>query len=142
MKCRALWIGLLSLIVPVSTLAAPPAADTKDKSQGAKVEYQLPTDGPLPKTYRVSVSITDARNSDWIISTFAAGVVRTVTAENGGKFSETWNGLDENFMPVPPGDYGVKGIYSAAEKWSVDGEYHSIVPRFVTGASSFIPTDP
>jgi hypothetical protein len=118
-----------------------PTAEAKDKSQGVAVAYTLPTDRPLPKTYRVSLSITDAKNPDWIISTFAAGVVRTVTAENGGKFSEVWNGLDENFMPVPPGDYGVKGIYMPAEKWSVDGEYHSIVPRFVTGASSFMPPD-
>ena len=26
-----------------------------------------------------------------------------------------------------------------AEKWQVDGEYHSIVPQFVTGISPWIP---
>ena len=35
----------------------------------------------------------------------ATGVVRTVTAENGGKFAETWDGLDDNFMPTGPGRY-------------------------------------
>ena len=42
-------------------------------------------------------------------------------------------------MPVPPGSYGVKGIFTPAEKWEVDGEYHAIVPRFVTGISPWIP---
>lgn len=117
-----------------------PAGSTE--SPGVAVAYELSAHGPLPRTYRVTLCITDPKNPDWIISTFAAGVVRTVTAENGGKFSETWNGLDDNFMPVPPGDYGVKGIYSPAEMWSIDGEYHSIVPRFVTAASSFTSSDP
>jgi hypothetical protein len=43
-------------------------------------------------------------------------------------------------MPVPPGQYGLKGIYMPAEKWQVDGEYHSVVPRFAGGASSWQPT--
>ncbi len=103
------------------------------------VSYQLPVAGPLPKTYRVTLAIVDAKNPNWIISQFAAGAARTVTAENGGKFSENWNGLDDNFMPVPPGDYAVKGIYMPAEKWQVDGEFHSITPRFAGGASPWLP---
>lgn len=35
---------------------------------------------------------------DWIVSTFAAGAVRTVTPENQGKFTAIWNGLDDNYM--------------------------------------------
>lgn len=77
---------------------------------GIPVTYQLPADGPLPRTYRVTLAIVDAKNPDWIVSQFANGVARTVTAENSGKFSETWDGLDDNFMPVPPESYGVKGI--------------------------------
>ncbi|MEI7832323.1 MAG: hypothetical protein WCJ56_03890 [bacterium] len=107
---------------------------------GVPVSYQLPIDVPLPKTYRVTLAVVDPQKPNWIISQFASGMVRTVTAENGGKFSEIWDGLDDNFMPVPPGTYGVKGIYTPAEKWQVDGEYHAIVPRFVGGPSSFLPT--
>lgn len=33
-------------------------------------------------------------------------------------------------MPVPPGTYGVKGIYMAAQPWPVDGQYHSIANTF------------
>ena len=104
------------------------------------VSYRLPTEGPLPRTYRVTLAITDPRNPDWIVSQFASGVVRTVTSENGGKFSELWDGLDDNFMPVPPGDYTVKGIYSSARRWQVDGEYHSITPKFAGGASPWLPS--
>ena len=32
-------------------------------------------------------------------------------AENQGRFTETWDGLDENYMPVPPRTYALKGIY-------------------------------
>src|SRR5687767_3021470 len=96
---------------------------------GEKVTYQLPADGALPQTYRVTLAIVDAGNPDWIISQFANGVDRTVTAENGGKFQEEWDGLDDNYMPVPPGTYGVKGIYMPAAKWEVDGRYHSITPK-------------
>ncbi len=114
-------------------------ANAQGIQSGVPVSYQLPTTGPLPQTYRVTLAIVDERKPDWIISQFAAGVVRTVTAENGGKFSEIWNGLDDNFMPVPPGTYGLKGIYMPAAKWAVDGEHHSITPRYVTSADAWRP---
>jgi hypothetical protein len=66
--------------------------------------------------------------------------VRTVSVENQGRFIETWDGLDDNFLPVPPGQYAIKGIYMPANKWQVDGEYHSITPQFVGGASAWLPT--
>lgn len=103
---------------------------------GVDVHYQLPIDG---KTYRVTLAIVDAKNPDWIISQFACGVARTPTPENGGRFTETWDGLDDNFMPVPPGTYGVKGIEMPATKWPVDQEWHSITPRFAGGASAWQP---
>lgn len=118
--------------------ARPPAvAGPIANGEGVAVSYQLPTTGPLPQTYRVTLAIVDAKRPGWIISQFAAGVARTVTARNGGKFTETWNGLDDNFMPVPPGSYGVKGIYMTARKWDVDGEYHSVVPRYLTSAEAW-----
>lgn len=130
-------VSLLALLLLSPAAFAQNAAP---KTEGTAISYQLPATGPLPKTYRVTLAITDPKNPDWIVSTFAAGVARTVTAENKGKFTEAWNGLDENFMPVPPGDYGVKGIYMPAEKWRVDGEFHSVTPKFVTGASAWMPS--
>jgi len=119
--------GILIVYIPAS--AAP---------TGAPVSYSLPANGPLPKTYRVTLAIVDPKNPDCIISQFLAGQPRTVTGDNGGTFIDYWNGLDDNFMPVPPGTYGVKGIFMPADKWEVDGEYHSIVPRLVTGISPWM----
>src|SRR4051794_18237080 len=87
--------GAAPFAIPTTTPSAPAA--------GVPISYQLPADGPLPRTYRVTLAVVDPKDPDWIVSQFAAGVVRTVTAENGGKFAETWDGLDDNFMPVPPG---------------------------------------
>lgn len=126
-------IALLCLLT--AAVFAGEAAPT-----GVPISYTLPADGSPSKTWRVTLAIVDPKNPDWIISQFAAGVPRTVTAENGGKFSEIWNGLDDNFMPVPPGEYAVKGICMPAEKWAVDGEFHSVVPRFVGGVSDWLPS--
>ena len=129
------FILALAIFGSVAFLArAEEPSGTAASTVGAVVRYTLPADGPLPKTYRVTLAIVDAKNPDWIVSQFACGVTRTVTAENGGKFSEIWDGLDDNFMPIPPGDYGIKGIYMPATKWGVDGEYHSVVPRYITSA--------
>ncbi|HYG77350.1 MAG TPA: hypothetical protein VEK08_20255 [Planctomycetota bacterium] len=109
------------------------------EATGVSVSYTLPADGPLPATYLVTLAVTDPKNPDWIVSQFVSGAARTVTAENKGKFTEIWNGLDDNHMPVPPGEYGLKGIFSPAKKWAVDNEWHAVTPQFVTGASSFMP---
>lgn len=129
MRVRRIGLTLFSL-----------AAASCASEVGANISYRLPLDGPLPKTYCVTLAIVDAKNPNWIVSTFVAAQPHEVTAENQGKFTETWNGLDENFMPVPPGEYGVKGIFMPATKWRVDGEWHSITPRFVGGASAWMPS--
>lgn len=104
---------------------------------GAPITYQLP---PTPdQTYTVTLAITDAKNPDWIVCTFLSGMARTVTAENKGRFTDYWNGLDENLMPVPPGKYGVKGIFMPAKKWLVDDEYHAVTPQYVAAASAWAP---
>jgi hypothetical protein len=116
--------------------AEPKVPAVREASSSVSVHYQLPTDGPLPRTYLVTLAMTDPRNSDWVVSNFASGLVRTVTAENQGRFTETWDGLDDNYMPVTPGRYGVKGIYMPAEKWAIDGQYHAIIPKLAaTGGS-------
>ena len=103
---------------------------------GALVHYQLPATGPLPQTYLVTLAVTDPKNPNWVVSNFASGLVRTVTAQNQGRFIDAWNGLDENYMPVPPGTYGVKGIYMPAQKWAIDGQYHAVIPKLAaTGGS-------
>lgn len=123
-------------LVLVLLLACPAAAAT----QGVEVRYRLPTEGPLPKTYLVTLAVVRADNPSWILGQFVRGEPRTVTAENQGKFTERWDGLDDNLMPLPPGAYGVKGIYMPAGRWAVDGEFHAVVPRFVAGASSWMPS--
>jgi len=115
------------------------AADAA-RPQGAAVNYRLPADGPLPRTYRVTLAITAPDNPDWIVSTFISGEPRTVTEANGGVFTDYWDGLDDNFMPVPPGTYGVKGIFTPARKWEIDGKYHTLIPRLVGGIGAWTPT--
>jgi hypothetical protein len=130
----------LALLASVFACPAAPIHGAQTSPAGATISYQLPVVGPGPTNWRVTLAVVDPANPDWIISQFANGVVRTATAENQGKFTETWDGLDDNFMPVPPGRYAVKGIYMPATRWQVDGEFHSITPRFVTGASSWMPS--
>lgn len=127
------YLGIISIVC--AGLTSVVSAET-----GVDVSYRLPNDGDLPRTYLVTVAITDKQNTDWIISTFVAGQPRTVTHENGGLFTEVWDGLDENFMPNPPGTYGVKGIYSPASKWPIDDEWHSITPKFAGGVSGWLPS--
>ncbi len=132
----------IACLIPslLAVICARAQAPPNRPEAGVPVSYQLPMTGPLPQTYRVTLAIVDPMNPDWIISQFAAGVARTVTAENGGKFSERWDGLDDNFMPVPPGDFAVKGIYMPARQWRVDQEWHSVTPKFAGGASAWLPS--
>jgi hypothetical protein len=140
MSRQTLAAVMLGLVCSVAA-GQPARAQQTVPAVGVPVSYTLPTDGPLPQTYRVTLAITAPDDPDWIVSTFAAGEPRTVTAENKGKFTETWDGLDDNFMPVPPGTYGVKGIYMPARKWEITGDYHSLIPKLVAGAGdSWFPT--
>ncbi|HEX8914664.1 MAG TPA: hypothetical protein VF796_20100 [Humisphaera sp.] len=134
---RSIVAAVLVLLAPLAGASAAPATAP---AVGVPVAYRLPTDGPLPRTYLVTLAVVDAKNPDWIVCQFARGVARTVTRENGGRFSETWDGLDDNHMPVPPGDYAVRGICSPAERWAVDGEYHAVTPRFHSAANPWAPT--
>ena len=139
MKPTILVILLHCLGIAQAWTAPQPAAD-KDGHNGVPVTYDLPADGPLPSSYLVTLAIVDPKNPDWIISTFVAGVPRTVTGENKGRFTEFWDGLDENFMPVPPGTYAVKGIFVPAKQWAEDGEWHAITPKFAGGISAWMPS--
>ena len=106
---------------------------------GVPISYELPQVSSGEQTYLVTLAIVDAKNPDWVISTFVAGQPRTVKPGQS-KFTEEWNGLDDNFMPVPPGDYAVKGIYTPARKWPVDQEYHAVTAQFHSGVSPWLPS--
>jgi len=134
--CIINLLVLQAFSAPDAPKDAAVAAGQKDMAQ---VSYELPADGPLPKTYLVTLAIVDPKNTDWIISTFIAGEPRTVTEENKGKFTETWDGLDENYMPVPPGEYAVKGIYMPAKKWGIDDSWHAVTPKFSEELSAWHP---
>jgi hypothetical protein len=126
----ALFLGLFFRGAQTAVIDSPAL------THGAVIHYQLPTDGPLPRTYLVTLAVTDPKDPHWVIGNFASGLVRTVTTKNQGHFTDAWNGLDENYMPVPPGTYGVKGIYLPATKWGIDGQYHAVIPKLAaTGAS-------
>ena len=45
--------------------AAVPVANTNVSSNGVAVNYRLPLTGPLPRTYRVTLAIVDARKPGW-----------------------------------------------------------------------------
>ena len=47
---------LIATVVPAT---AAGAESQVEPAGGVAVTYQLPTDGPLPKTYRVTLAITD-----------------------------------------------------------------------------------
>lgn len=133
--------SLLALLLVGLGLAGADEVTAPPASPGVAVSYQLPTDGPLPRTYRVTLALTAADDAAWIVSTFLCGAERTVTAANQGKFTDYCNGLDDNDMPLPPGKYGVKGIFLPAEKWSIDGRYHSLIPKLAVGAGdSWFPS--
>ncbi|WP_269523331.1 hypothetical protein [Coraliomargarita parva] len=130
---------ILASLLAALSLLAPQAGRAEATNQGIGISYALPVDGKFPRTYLVTLAITAPDNPDWIVSTFVAGQVRTVTAENQGQFTENWDGLDDNHMPVPPGDYGVKGIYTPAYYWEVDEEWHAITAKFAGGVSPWLP---
>lgn len=131
----------LTAILILALFTSPVAFGQEGEANraGVTIPIQLPTNGELPKTYRVTLAITAPDNPDWIVSTFVSGAVRTVTEENQGRFTESWDGLDDNFMPVPPGKYGVKGIVMPTEIWAPDGEPHTLRPKILSGPSGLSP---
>jgi hypothetical protein len=139
MPTSRLYLPAIAALFLLSAHAqtSAPLSGVPANAHAAIVHYQLPTDGPLPRTYLVTLAVADPKNPDWVIGNFASGVVRTVTAQNQGRFSETWDGLDDNYMPVVPGTYGVKGIYMPAQKWAIDGQYHAVIPKLAATGNSW-----
>ena len=84
--------GLLCLAAETPGQAPVAGGVTKDgpAKEGVPVAFALPTDWPLPRTYRGTLAITDVSDSNWIVRSFLSGEPRTMTAENKGRFTETW----------------------------------------------------
>ncbi len=139
LKVKILISFVLTFASFASFAQSVQSSGSATKIPGAEVTYQLPTDGQLPQTYRVTLATTLANDPDWIVSTFVAGEPRTVTQENQGRFTEIWNGLDENYMPVPAGEYGVKGIFMPAEVWPFDKQYHTLTAKLNGGPFALLP---
>lgn len=123
---------IVSLALLIAGITFPIAAAT-----GVRVPFSLPRGEG--NTYLVTLVATHSDAPGRIVATFVRGEPFTVTAENGGRFEAVWDGLDDDHMPVPPGEYGIEGIYSPAKVWPVDGEFHAVTPRYVGGAGSFLP---
>ena len=138
--CFLLLQIIFAAFTPLLAAPAEPLTSPLTSAIDASIAFRLPVNGPLPATYRVTLAITDRKNPNWIISQFVAGQPFTVTTQNKGRFTVTWNGLDDNFMPVPPGEYAVKGIYMPTALWMADGAYHTITVKYLSGASSWDPT--
>ena len=102
-----------------------------------EVSYQLPTSGPLPRTYRVTLAITDPKNPDWIVSTFAAGVPRTVTAANKGRFTELATNLSGEYKDKVCCIVGARGELVRKDKPTVAALVRSIVQ-----ASDYVAENP
>jgi len=130
----------LSAEAPKSPTA--PQGHENSVAVGTPVRYSLPKDGPLPKTYRVTLAAAPRNDPDFVVATFVAGGARTVTAENGGQFTDLWDGLDDNGLPVPPGEYVVKGVWMPAMAWKIDGQPHTLIPRYRVGAGDSWSPDP
>lgn len=101
--------------------------------QRVEITYQLPRESHI---YRVSIAIVKADNSDWIVRTLLSGGVREITMDNQGKFTETWDGLDDDGYPVRPGRYTWKGVYMPAVKWEIDNKYHTFIAKLAVAAGS------
>ena len=126
-------MNLRSTLLPVAGAAALLASSAM---ADVEVPFSLPDDG---QTYLVTLAIAEKDNPDHIVSTFVAGEP-FATAPGQGRFTAYWNGLDDNFMPVPAGDYVVKGIYAPAKEDPIDHEFHAIRARYHSGVGAFLPT--
>lgn len=74
MKMKLLTKIALVASITYSALAAAETAP----SVPVTVSYTFPADGPLPRTYRVTLAITAPDNPDWIVSTFVAGAEQPI----------------------------------------------------------------
>lgn len=94
--------------------------------------YKLPYEAGVTKTYRVTAVICLKDEPSWIVAHALNGAVRTVDDTNQGVFTEEWDLTDDNYKTLEAGRFYVKGIYMPAEKWKIDGQWHSLVAQYVS----------
>ena len=97
----------------------------------AKICFKLPA--THTGTVGVTVAVVDKVEPSWLITHASYATPFNVTKGKEQQGCILWNGLDENFWPVPPGSYGLKGIFTNVSQWAVDGKYHALIPE-VTGS--------
>ena len=125
---------LLALLAVLAASHGTPPAGAADPVQ---IHYQLEQQ---PAQQRVTLAIVRENNPDWIVRTLLSGALREVTADNGGAFHETWDGLDEDGLPAAPGRYGWKGVAMPARVWPIDGKPHSFIAKLAAAPGlSFHP---
>ena len=57
-----------------------------------------------------------------------------------GQFTETWDGLDDNFMPLAAGHLRrERDLHAGRASGTWTAQYHSVVPRFAGGPSCWLP---
>ena len=90
----------------------------------------------LPSTYTgtvgVSVAVVDQHEPSWIITHASYMEAFNVTKGKKQQGCVSWDGVDENFWPLPPGTYGLKGHMANVTLWDADGQYHPLTLK-VTG---------
>ena len=65
------------------------------------------------------------------------------TAANQGKFTDYCNGLDDNDMPLPPGEvWCPKASSCLPRSGALDGRYHSLIPKLAVGAGGLVVPQP
>jgi len=104
MPTRRMIIAWCLALLPGALAAHAQQAPDQVTPPGVPIEFQLPTDGPLPRTYRVTLAAVDKDDPDWVFGSIVAGEPYTVTEDNQGRFTAYWNGLDDNYMPMPTGE--------------------------------------
>ena len=91
----AAFPGMALLLVLASSAAG----------SGVPICFDLPKHDGL---VRATVTVTDPRDDAWLVATVAGGVAFNTSATKGTHDSGcvSWDGLDDNWWPVPPGTYG------------------------------------
>ena len=119
-------------IIPLAVLIIMGLGGRAQAAVSAPISYRLPYEEGVQKTYLVTLVISLKEEPDWIVSHVISGAPRTVNDSNKGEFTENWDLTDDNFAPLPrTAKYYARGIYAPAEKWKMDGQWHSLIPKFV-----------
>ena len=114
-------------------------------SYGLAGKFGVPICFDLPKRegmVRATVAVTDPHDDKWLVATVSGGMTFNTSSSQGihDKGCVYWDGLDDNWRPVPPGAYGLKGILMNASIWDFDGKPHTLIPEFDGSISPFTRT--